>query len=83
MKWNPHVHALVTEGGFKQNGEWVDVNFFPFRMLRRSWQYHLLTDIKASLDDTPKSRRLIHSSFRITRKGATCTRRTQSTTKGI
>ena len=33
MKWNPHVHALVTEGGFKQNGEWVDVNFFPFRML--------------------------------------------------
>jgi transposase-like protein len=22
MKWDPHVHALVTEGGFKRNGEW-------------------------------------------------------------
>jgi len=63
MKWNPHVHALVTEGGFKQNGEWVDVNFFPFRMLRRSWQYHLLTNVKEHIEGTPENRRLIHRLF--------------------
>ena len=63
MKWNPHVHALVTEGGFKQNGEWVDVNIFPFRMLRRSWQYHLLTNLKEEIEDTSENRRLIHRLF--------------------
>jgi len=63
MKWNPHVHALVTEGGFKQNGEWVDVNHFPFRMLRRSWQYHLLTNLKKHIEDTPENRRFVHRLF--------------------
>lgn len=63
MKWNPHVHALVTEGGFKQNGEWVDVSHFPFRMLRRSWQYHLLTNLKKHIEDTPENRRFIHRLF--------------------
>jgi len=38
MKWNPHIHALVTEGGFKKNGEWVDMKIFPYKMLRRAWQ---------------------------------------------
>jgi len=39
MKCNPHIHALVTEGGFKQNGEWVDMKkIFPYRMLRKAWQ---------------------------------------------
>jgi uncharacterized protein (DUF983 family) len=63
MKWNPHVHALVTEGGFKQNGEWVDVNFFPYRMLRRAWQYHLLTNVKKHIEDTRENRMLIHLLF--------------------
>ena len=27
---------MVTEGGFRNNGIWVDVNYFPFKMLRRS-----------------------------------------------
>lgn len=63
MKWNPHVHALVTEGGFKGNGEWVDVNIFPYRMLRRAWQYHLLTNLKEGIDDTPENRSLVHILF--------------------
>lgn len=63
MKWNPHVHALVTEGGFKQNGEWVDVNVFPYKMLRRAWQYHLLTNLKKHIDDTHENRLLINRLF--------------------
>jgi hypothetical protein len=63
MKWNPHLHALVTEGGFKSNGEWVDVNFFPYRALRRAWQYHLLTELKRHLEDTQENRCLIHLCF--------------------
>jgi hypothetical protein len=33
-------------------------------MLRRSWQYHLLTNMKEHLEDTPEDRSLIHGLFR-------------------
>lgn len=71
MKWNPHVHALVTEGGFKQDGERVDVNIFPHRMLRMAWQYHPLTNLKGSIEDTPENSSLIHSLFQEYQKGST------------
>ena len=64
MKFNCHLHCLVTEGGFKQNGMWVDVNYFPFEMLRTSWQYQLLTRLKNVLDDTLKNHRLIDKMFK-------------------
>ncbi|MDY6966510.1 MAG: transposase, partial [Halobacteriota archaeon] len=63
MKFNPHLHCLVTEGGFKRNGEWVDVNIFPYKMLRRSWQYQLLTTLKGKIADTPENRKLINTLF--------------------
>jgi len=46
MKRNPHLHCLLTEGGFERDGTWVDVGIFPYKMLRKSWQYKLLTTLK-------------------------------------
>jgi ribosomal protein L32 len=63
LKFNPHLHCLVTEGGFN-NGEWVDVNVFPYKMLRKSWQYQLLTKLKEELPDTPENAELIDSMFK-------------------
>jgi hypothetical protein len=81
MKWNPHVHALVTEGGFKSNGEWVDVNFFPYKSLRKAWQYHLLTNLKEHIGSTRENRCLINSFSRSIRRGSTSERRTPSRTR--
>lgn len=64
MKFNPHLHCLVTEGGFKDNGTWVDMNYFPYRMLKKSWQYQLLTNLKEELEDTLENRKLIDFLFR-------------------
>lgn len=64
MKFNPHLHCLVTEGGFKNNGMWVDVNYFPFKMLRRSWQYQLLTGLGKMLEDTCENRGFIDGLFK-------------------
>lgn len=64
MKFNPHLHCLVTEGGFKNNGMWVDLRYFPYPMLRRSWQYQLLTRLKEVVDDTLENRRLIDYLFK-------------------
>lgn len=64
MKFNPHLHCLVTEGGFKNNGIWVDMNFFPYRMLRTSWQYQLLNNLKEELKDSYENRMFIDRLFK-------------------
>ena len=69
MKFNPHLHCLVTEGGFKNNGMWVDMHYFPYKMLRRSWQYQLLTCLKEELEDTFENRCLIDGLFKIYPEG--------------
>ncbi|ODS38062.1 MAG: hypothetical protein A7316_08625 [Candidatus Altiarchaeales archaeon WOR_SM1_86-2] len=64
MKFNPHIHALVTEGGFKENSAWVSVNKFPYKMLRKAWQYQILTRVKEVIPDTSENRRLIDFLFK-------------------
>ena len=63
MKFNPHVHCLVAEGGAKSNGEWVPVNFFPFELLRKFWQYEVLKMLKKKLPKTIGNKELIQSLF--------------------
>jgi len=31
MKWNPHLHCIVTEGGFDNNWNWIHFGFIPYR----------------------------------------------------
>ena len=49
MKWNPHVHCMVTEGSFDDNWNWIHFGFIPYRKWRRKWQYKLLTLLKKEL----------------------------------
>lgn len=69
LKFNPHLHCLVTEGGFKKNGCWADVNYFPFEALRRVWQYQLLTRMKGVIADTLANRMLVDYLFKHYPKG--------------
>jgi hypothetical protein len=69
MKFNPHIHCLVTEGGFKKDREWVNFKKFPYSLLRKSWQYHLLTDIKKAIPNTLENSKLIDSLFKQYPKG--------------
>jgi len=47
LKWNPHVHALVTEGAIdKDINWWKPVNYIPYPYLKKSWQKVLLAIIK-------------------------------------
>ena len=63
MKFNAHVHCLVTEGGMQENGAWIDINFFPFELLRKYWQYEVLLMLKENLPDTKENRDLIDAQF--------------------
>jgi len=54
LGFNPHVHVLVTEGGFREslkdnNAKWLGIYFLPYSKLRKQWQYYLLTELRKHL----------------------------------
>jgi len=46
MKFQPHLHIIVTEGGFDGKGRFVPKTFFPARPFSKTWQYHVLTNLR-------------------------------------
>ncbi len=44
--WNPHLHILMTSGGMTPQKRWREVDYFPFKVLHKKWQYHLCTMVK-------------------------------------
>lgn len=42
LKWNPHIHALITEGGLGESGLWRKFGHFNYRFLRDSFRTALL-----------------------------------------
>ncbi len=69
LKFNPHVHMLVTEGGLASEKEWKDIPFLPYDLLRRKWQYYLLTELKQRLPQTSENARFIDRLFKDNGKG--------------
>jgi hypothetical protein len=53
MKYNPHVHCIVTEGGFDRQWNWIHTYYLPYKLFRKKWQYNLLTMLKKEM---PKCR---------------------------
>ena len=44
---NPHLHIIMTSGGInEQTGKWVDMGYFPYEIIHKKWQYHLLKMMK-------------------------------------
>jgi hypothetical protein len=60
---------LLTEGGLNTENEWEDIPFLPYNLLRRKWQYYLLTEIKKRLPDTKENAQLINRLFKDNPKG--------------
>jgi hypothetical protein len=44
--WNPHLHIVMTAGGVTPQKQWREVDYFPFKVLHKKWQYHLFTMLK-------------------------------------
>lgn len=39
LKYNPHVHVLMTDGGITDEGVWKKLKYIPYEKLRKKWQY--------------------------------------------
>ena len=47
LKNQPHVHMIVTEGGFDINGSFVQLgNYIPYNALHKTWEYNILKELK-------------------------------------
>lgn len=37
INWNPHIHALITLGGFNKSNNWKTIKNLPWLPLKKSW----------------------------------------------
>ncbi len=49
MGFNPHLYILVIEGGFDRHDNFIRQKLIPYGVLRKTWQYQVLTRFKAAL----------------------------------
>ena len=46
-QYHPHLHVLATRGGYDAQGAcWEHLQYLPYELLRRKWQWHLLTMLR-------------------------------------
>lgn len=69
MKWNPHIHILITEGAMVDGKEFKEVKFLRYESLRNSWKYILLTVLKRELKNCKEELKLINQLFKKLDKG--------------
>ena len=49
-QYNPHLHIIATSGGWDREAQqWIHLDYLPYPMLRKKWQWHLLTMLRQTL----------------------------------
>ena len=62
-QYHPHLHLLATSGGYDAQGaRWEHLQYLPYALLRRKWQWHLLTMLRQTLE-TDAVKRLVEVCF--------------------
>src|SRR5215831_2513058 len=68
-QYNPHLHIIATSGGWDQQAkQWVPLDYVPYPMLRKKWQWHLLTMLRQTVK-TSEIRRLVDTCYTRYREG--------------
>ena len=63
-QYHPHLHLLATSGGYDPQGaRWEHLHYLPYALLRRQWQWHLLTMLRQTLK-TEAGEQLVDTCFR-------------------
>src|SRR5712692_5641247 len=62
-QYHPHLHLIATSGGYDAQGAcWEHLQYLPYALLRRKWQWHLLTMLRQTLK-TDAVNRLVDTCF--------------------
>ena len=49
LKWNPHIHCLISEGGYSDDGFWRPVKIFSYTFLRNAFRTALLNELQSRI----------------------------------
>ena len=49
LKWNPHIHCLISEGGYSDDGFWCPIHHFNYTYLRNAFRTALLDEMERRL----------------------------------
>ena len=49
LKWNPHIHCLLSESGFSDDGFWRHVSHFNYSYLRNAFRTALLNEMHSKI----------------------------------
>jgi len=67
--YNPHLHIIATSGGWEQQArQWTPLDYIPYPMLRKKWQWSLLTMLRQTVK-TKETRQLVDTCYRRYREG--------------
>ena len=62
--YHPHLHLIATSGGYDAQGAcWEHLEYLPYELLRRKWQWHLLRMVRQTLK-TEAVNQLVDRCFR-------------------
>ena len=68
-QYHPHLHVLATSGGYDaQAARWEHLDYLPYALLRRTWQWHLLTMLRQTMQ-TEAVAQLVDTCFQKYPKG--------------
>ena len=68
-QYNPHLHCIATSGGWdRQARQWIHLDYVPYRLLRKKWQWHLLTMVRQTVK-TREIQRLVDACYTRYREG--------------
>jgi hypothetical protein len=63
-QYHPHLHLLATSGGYDAQGaRWEHLPYLPYDLLRRKWQWHVLSMLRQTLK-TAAINQLVDACFR-------------------
>ena len=49
-QYKPHLHCIATSGGWDPQGkQWIHLDYVPYPLLRKKWQWHLLTMLRQTV----------------------------------
>lgn len=69
MKFNPHIHALITEGAIDKYNIWKPIKYISYEYLRKAWQKVLMDLMKEKFGHETKMRNLINMLYHRYKKG--------------
>src|SRR6266568_2022921 len=68
-QYHPHLHLIATSGGYDAQGaRWEHLQYLPYELLRRKWQWHLLRMVRQTRK-TEAITQLVERCFRQYPKG--------------